>query len=114
MRQVVGIDANAVTADEAGREAEEVPFGPGCGEDLMSIDRQSMKDCRELVHQGNIEVALRVLDDLRSLGGLDVWRTIDARGQHRAVDIGHTIEGTIVRSEEHTSELQSLRPLVCR
>ena len=68
----------------------------GCGEHLLSIDFQSVEDRRELVHQGDVEVPLRILDDLGSLRGLDVRRAVNTRGQHAAVDIGHHIEGMIV------------------
>jgi len=33
--EVVGVDADAVAADEAGREAQEVPFGAGGGDDAF-------------------------------------------------------------------------------
>src|SRR5262245_26262834 len=47
---------------------------------------------------------------------VDYWKKLDQQSDRMSlVEIGKSAEGrTMVRSEEHTSELQSLRHLVCR
>src|SRR5262245_63904197 len=47
---------------------------------------------------------------------VDYWKKLAQQSDRmKLVEIGKTAEGrTMVRSEEHTSELQSLRHLVCR
>src|SRR5437899_9165514 len=58
-------------------------------------DAQRVAVVRKLVRDLNIDVSLRILPTVRESDGL-------AMGSHTS------------RSEEHTSELQSLRHLVCR
>ena len=70
-RQVVRVDADAVAADEARLELQEVPLGAGGGEHVGRADAHAVEDDRQLVHQGDVEVALGVLDDLGRLGDLD-------------------------------------------
>src|SRR5205814_5785360 len=62
-----------------------------------------------IVRQSNAQVQL--IDDL-----LDVSRMITGkmRLDVRPVDLKGVVEQALDRSEEHTSELQSLRQLVCR
>src|SRR5438045_5266996 len=56
---------------------------------------------------------LELLVDLRQLGVLPVPRAASHGAHARAPDLGQPIR-VDRRSEEHTSELQSLRHLVCR
>ena len=56
------------------------------------IDADTAKDERQLIHQGNIEVALRILDDLGRLGHLDRTGAMHASSNDRAVHLGHRIE----------------------
>jgi hypothetical protein len=62
--EVVGVDADAVAADQAGPERQEVPFGSGRLEYLEGVDADTVEDDRELVNQRDVQVALGVLDDL--------------------------------------------------
>ncbi len=91
--QVVRIDADAVAADQAGREAQEVPLGAGRLEHVLGADAQPVEDERQLVHERDVEVALRVLDHLGRLGHLDRRGPVDAGGDHRAVGVGDAVEG---------------------
>ena len=53
-REVVGVDTDAVTADEARCEANEVPFR-GCRvENSGCVDSQPIEYHRQLVHQRDI------------------------------------------------------------
>ena len=70
-RQVVGVDANAVSAHQTGAELQEVPFRP-CGfQDLVRVDADALEDDAQLVDKGDVDVALRILDDLGGLSHLD-------------------------------------------
>ena len=71
VRQVVRVDADAVAADEARTKRQEVPLRSGGLEHLERVDADLVEDQRKLVHQRDVEVALRVLDDLRGFGDLD-------------------------------------------
>ena len=92
VRQVVRIDADAVTADEPGRNFRKFHFVPAACEHVRRIDAHAVEDDRELVHQRDVEVALRVLDDLRGLGDLDRRRAVDARRDDAAVERGDALE----------------------
>ena len=70
-REVVRVDPDAVTADQARPEPEEVPLRARGGEDVARPDAHAVEDDGKLVHERDVQVALRVLDDLRGLGHLD-------------------------------------------
>ena len=90
--QVVGIDADAMAADQAGRERQKIPFGLRGVEDVHRVDVEQMANRRELVHQGDVEISLRVFDHLRRLGDLDRGCFVDSGGYHRSIDLGHDVE----------------------
>ena len=69
--EVVGVDADAVPADQAGAEGQEVPLAAGGLQDLQGVDAELAEDHRQFVHQGDVEVALGVLDHLGGLGDAD-------------------------------------------
>ena len=69
--EVVGVDADAVPADQAGAEGEEIPLGAGSRQHLGGIDAQAIENEGEFVDQGDIDVALGVLDDLGRLRDAD-------------------------------------------
>ena len=60
-----------------------------------------MEDRRQLVHEGDVEIALGVLDHLGGLRHLDRRRAMDAGGDHRAVDVGDDVErpGILARDD---------------
>src|SRR6056297_953000 len=65
--EVVRIHADAVASDEARTEGQEVPLRPGGLQDGFGVDPHLVEDDGEFVHKGDVEVSLRVLDDLRRL-----------------------------------------------
>ncbi len=65
-------------ADQPGREGQEVPLGARRREHVSGADAEAVEDQGELVHQRDVEVALRVLDDLGGLGDLDARGPVDA------------------------------------
>ena len=62
-----------------------------------------MADRRELVHEGDVEIALRVLDHLGGFGHLDRGR-LDAGGYDRAVDRGDDVGGGLVLAGQHLAD----------
>lgn len=66
--EIVGINADAVSANETRAEGEEVPLGPGCPQHLQGVDAQTVEDQGQFVDEGDVDVALGVFDDLGRLG----------------------------------------------
>ena len=83
--QIIGIDANAVTADEAGAKRLEIPFGAGRLEHLARLEAKLLEQHGELVDQCDVHVALDVLDYLGGLGNADRARAMGAGGDDGAV-----------------------------
>src|SRR6266702_4874363 len=71
VRQVIRIDTDAVSADESWTEFQEIPFRARGFENFIGIDSEPVKDDCELVHQCDVQVALRILDDLSGFSDLD-------------------------------------------
>ncbi len=90
--QVVRVDADAVPAHQAGLELEEVPFRAGRLEHLRGVDADAVEDDRQLVHQRDVQVALRVLDHLARLGGLDAGAAMHAGLDDRLVQCGDLLQ----------------------
>ena len=84
--EVVGVDADAVAADQAGAEGQEVPFAAGGFQHFQGVDAELAEDQRQFVHQGDVEVALGVLDDLGRLGDADAAGAVGAGGDDLAVE----------------------------
>src|SRR3546814_8230942 len=55
----------------------------------------------DLVHEGDVDIALRVLDHLGGFGGLDRSRAEGAAGGDRAVDRGEAIGHLRVFAGDH-------------
>jgi hypothetical protein len=75
-----------VPADQPRLEGQEIPLGRGCGQDLRSVDPQAVEDNRDFVHERDVDVALRVLEDLGRFGDLDRRGATDAGGDDAAVE----------------------------
>src|SRR5256885_6257426 len=71
MAEIIRIDPDAVPADKTRLEAEEVPFGPCRGEHVPHRHADLGEDLRHLVDEGDVDVALSVLDRLGCFGRLD-------------------------------------------
>ena len=89
--KIIGIDADAVSADQSRGEAQRIPLRIHRIDDLTRIDIHAVKCHRQLVHKGNVDVALRVLRHLRRLGNADGGCAVNAL-HHRAVDGSDRIE----------------------
>src|SRR3546814_6872324 len=64
--QIIGVDADAVAADQPRREGQEVPLGAGGGEHVAGGDLHALEDDRQLVHQRDVQVADRKSTRLNS------------------------------------------------
>ena len=102
--QVVRIDADAVPAHQARSEAQGVPLGVHALDDLGGVDAHAVEHHRELVHEGNVYVALRVLDDLHGLGGLDGRDREGPSGDHDVVDPADELGGLVVHARDHLAD----------
>src|SRR4029078_9514618 len=71
---------------------KEVPLRPGGGEHFVGVDADLVEDQRELIHQRDVQIALRVLDDLRGLGHLDRGGAVHAGLHDASVDGRHALE----------------------
>ena len=101
--EVVRIDANAMPADQSRPEFQKIPFGAGRVEYFGRIQSHFIEDDGELIHEGDIDIALRVFDHLGGFGDLNAGRFENARVNHRAVDGGQRFQrfGCIAGNDFH-------------
>ena len=92
VHQIVRVYADAVSADEPWREGQEIPLGGSRLDNVVGVDANPSEDNRELVDEGDIDVALRILYNLSRLGYLDARRTVYAHSDHRFIDCGNLLE----------------------
>ncbi len=85
--EVVRIDADAVAAHQAGTEGQKVPLGAGGLQHLQRVDAQAVEDQAQLVHQGDVDVALGVFDHLGGLGHADRAGLVRAGGDDLGVEL---------------------------
>ena len=90
-----------MASDKAGGELEEIPLRTGRLEHLEGVDADPVEDDAELVDQGDVDVALGVLDDLGGLGHLDARRTVGAGLHHEVVGAGDHIQAFFIASADH-------------
>ena len=84
--EIIRVDADAVAADKARGEVEEIPLGPSRGKHVAGVDAELVEDRREFVHERDVEIALRVLDHLGRFGDLDRRRLVQAGLDDRAIN----------------------------
>src|SRR6202012_4693949 len=85
VRDVEGVDTDAVAADQAGAEGQEVPLRAGGLQNVLGVDAQAIADQGDLVDQGDVDVALRVLQHLGELGDLDRGGAMGTGGDDAAI-----------------------------
>ena len=83
-----------------GREAQEIPFGPGRRQHVARRDPKPIEDDRKLVHQRDVEIALGVLDDLGRLGDLDRRRPMNTGADDAAIHRGDPLQGLVVLARD--------------
>ena len=91
--EVEGIHADTVAPDKPRSERQKIPLRPGCREHIVGIEVERSKDLGELVDEGDVEVSLGVLDDLRGLGDPDRRRFMNSGADHRPIHLGHDLRG---------------------
>ena len=52
-----------------------------------------MENDGKLIHKGDIDIALGILDDLRRFRHLDGFRAVDTRVDHQFIDLRHDVQG---------------------
>ena len=92
MRKVIRIYADAVTADQSRLEGKEIPPGPRRGEDIGHGIANPGTYLHDLVHERDIDVALRILDDLGRFGDEDRRGAVDPPAVDRAVEIRQRLD----------------------
>ena len=65
---------------------QKIPFRPRRGEHVPGVDIERLKDQRQFVHEGNVEIALGVFNHLGRFGDPDRGRAMNAGFHHRPVD----------------------------
>ena len=92
VREIIGVDTDAVSADEAGGKREEVPLGPGGSQHVPGRYADPRKYLRDLVHESDVDIALCVLDHLGGFGHLDRAGAEHTSGSDRPVKRGNIIQ----------------------
>ena len=102
--KIVGIHADAVAAHEARVEAQRVPLGVHRADDGLRVDAHLVKGHGDLVHEGDVDVALGVFDDLGRLGDEDVLGAVDARLDDQAVGVGDDVQALRVHAGDDLAD----------
>ena len=93
VRQIVRVDADAVTTHETWTEGQEIPLGAGGDQYLFRVDIHTLEDHGEFVDERDIHVTLCILDDLCRFGHLDARSLVRTGSNDAAVDgidkLGH-------------------------
>ena len=69
--KIVRVDSNAMSSHQSGKEFQKIPFGSGSLQHLVGIDVHFVEDHGQLIHEGNVDVALCVFNDLGGFGHFD-------------------------------------------
>ena len=89
--EVIRVHGDAVAAHEAGTELDEVPLGGGRFDDVMGVEAHGVENLGELVHESDVHVALRVLDDLGRFRDLDGRGLVRAARENGVIDTVHEV-----------------------
>ncbi len=112
--QVIGINADAVPADQARADGHEVPLGARGLQHLDRVDADAIADHRQFVGQGDVEVALGVFHHLGRLGHADRAGAVGAGCDHAAIERIHEIGRRRRRSAGDLEDVGQLAQLVAR
>ena len=91
--QIIRIHPDAVPPDQTGVEIQEIPLGARRRQDVAGVDPHAVENHGQLVHQGDVQVALGVFDHFGRLGHPDRGRLVNAGRHHPAVDVGQQAGG---------------------
>src|SRR4051794_18131329 len=99
--EIIRINADAVAPDESGMKAQEVPFRAGRLEHVEAGQAQLGEDLGDLVHEGDVDVALGIFDHLRRLGGAYRFGPKGARAGDPSVDRSNSVRDVVILSGNH-------------
>ena len=77
--EVIRIDANAMTADESRPEVKRIPLRIHGIHHFFRVNAHAMEGTRKFIHEGDVDIALRVLDEFRRFSHLDAGSAVDRR-----------------------------------
>jgi len=101
--EVIGVDGDAVAANQTRREPDEVPLGRGGVDDCPGVESHLVEYDGELVEECDVQVPLDVLDDFRGLCSPDVFSDVDVGDQ--AVELGKGLRGCFVHAGDDLGDL---------
>src|SRR5262249_28560865 len=108
--QIVGVNANAVSAYKTWLKVHEIPFRCGGRKHIAGIDAELMKDGAEFIQERDIEIALRIFDNLGSLRDLDRRSAMDARFNNRTINIRDNVESSrVLRGHDLSNVFKPVR-----
>ncbi|MBF0245449.1 MAG: hypothetical protein HQL31_09295, partial [Planctomycetes bacterium] len=103
--EIVGINPDTVTTDQPRKEGQEVPLGAGRSQHVPGADIHAVEDQRQLVHERDVEVALRILDDLGRFGDLDRGRPENPCRDDAAVELRDRLQRRLVLAADDLDHL---------
>ena len=112
--KVVGIHADAVAAHKTRAQFDEVPLGCRRLDHVVRVDVHRIEDLRQLVHEGNVDIPLGILDDLGSLRHLDGRSLMRPVHQDGVIDGVHDIGNLRRRAGCHLLDFLHGMELVAR
>ena len=89
--EVIRVHANAVAADQTGTKGQEVPLAAGGLQHGFGVNVHLVEDERQLVDEGDVEVALGVLYDFGGFGYFDTRGLVGAGGDDLLVERVHQV-----------------------
>ncbi len=78
-----------MAAHQAGAEGQEVPLAPRSLQHIKSVDAQLAEDHRQLIHQGDIQVALGIFNYLGGLRHFQASRPVSASPNDLSIEVIH-------------------------
>ncbi len=102
--QVVRVNADAVPADKARLERQEIPLAARRIEHITGIDVEPVEEHDQFIYQGDIEIPLCVFNNLRGLSNPDARRPMDTCRYHFTVKLRKHVEGLIIISRHHLGD----------
>ena len=99
--EIIRVDADAMSAHQTRFELYEIPFRSSSLNHVIGIDAHSIEYLGKLVHEGNVDVALRILYYLRSLSYANAWCLMGSIDKHRVVNTIYDISHFGCRTRGH-------------
>ena len=85
--QVIGIDTNAMSSHQTRCEFQKIPFGTGGFKYILGAHTHSIKNDRQFVHQGNVDISLGVFQNLCGLSHFNGGGLVQACMDDSAIDV---------------------------